>query len=46
MTVAYCMKCKKKSEMSSVVNTRMKNGRPAKKGKCKKCKTGMFKIGG
>lgn len=41
----YCMKCKKKRVMTNVVNTTMKNGRPAVKGKCGTCDTKMFKIG-
>jgi RNase P subunit RPR2 len=42
---AYCMKCKKKREMENITRVKMKNGRPAVKGKCVVCGTKMFKIG-
>lgn len=41
---AYCVKCRAKSEMVDANNVTMKNGRPAVKGKCVKCGTGMYKI--
>ncbi|MDQ7063428.1 MAG: DUF5679 domain-containing protein [candidate division KSB1 bacterium] len=41
---AYCVKCKKKTEMVNAERVTMKNGRPAMKGKCKECGTGMYKI--
>ena len=44
-TIAYCMKCKKKKEMVSPQSVRMKNGKPATKGKCPTCGTKMFRIG-
>ena len=40
----YCVKCKAKSEMKDAEKVTMKNGRPAMKGKCSKCGTGMYKI--
>jgi len=40
----YCVKCKAKSIMVDAVEVKMKNGRPAMKGKCEKCGTGMYKI--
>ena len=43
---AYCVKCKAKREMDKAENTTMKNGKPAVKGVCPVCGTGMFKIGG
>lgn len=46
MTKAYCMKCKAKREMKSPKKVKMKNGRPALSGRCSKCNTKMFKIGG
>lgn len=46
MVKAYCMKCKKASEMIGEKKVKMKNGRTALKGKCKKCGTNMFRIGG
>lgn len=42
--LGYCVKCKKKTEMVDVVKVTMKNGRPALKGKCSICGTGMYKI--
>jgi len=41
---AYCVKCKAKSEMKNPQRVTMKNGRPAMKGICSKCGTGMYKI--
>jgi len=41
MTEAYCVKCKKKQEMKDEEKVTMKNGKPATKGKCPKCNTGM-----
>jgi len=40
----YCVKCKAKQVMNETQEVTMKNGRKAIKGKCPKCKTGMFKI--
>ena len=45
MTEGYCVKCKAKQEMENAEQITMKNGRPATKGKCPKCGTGMYKIG-
>lgn len=42
--MAYCVKCKAKSEMKDAKKVTMKNGRPAMKGTCTKCGTGMYKI--
>ena len=42
--MAYCVKCRTKSEMADAQKVTMKNGRPAIKGKCSKCGTGMYKI--
>jgi hypothetical protein len=41
---AYCMKCKQKREMKDTERVTMKNGRPALKGKCTVCGTGMYKM--
>ena len=41
----WCMKCQKKVEIGNAKQVKMKNGRPAIKGKCDKCGTGMYKIG-
>jgi len=44
---AYCLKCRRKNmEMVNTKPAKMKNGRSALKGKCKKCGTNMFKITG
>ncbi len=41
---AYCVKCKQKRDMKDVEKVTMKNGRPAMRGKCSVCGTGMYKI--
>ena len=47
-TIGYCVKCKAKKEMKDAQTIEMpsKGGktRPAMKGKCGDCGTGMFKI--
>ena len=40
----YCVKCKAKRQMKDVQVVTMKNGRPAAKGSCSTCGTGMYKI--
>lgn len=40
----YCVKCKSKKEMKDAKKVTMKNGRPAMKGCCPDCGTGMYKI--
>jgi DNA-directed RNA polymerase subunit M/transcription elongation factor TFIIS len=42
---AYCVKCKEKRFMKNPKQTEMKNGRPAVRGVCPECGTGMYKIG-
>ena len=42
---AYCLKCRTQREMSSPEEVTMKNGKPATKGVCPVCGTGMYKIG-
>ena len=44
MAEAYCVKCKAKKEMKDAEEVTMKNGRPAMKGTCHACGTGMYKI--
>lgn len=39
------MKEKKLQEMTAIKKVKMKNGRPAMKGKCAKCGCNMYKIG-
>ena len=41
---AYCVKCKKKTTMKEAQKVTMKNGRPAMKGKCPDCGTGLYRI--
>jgi Zn finger protein HypA/HybF involved in hydrogenase expression len=47
-TEAYCVKCKAKRTMAGEQTVQMKakggGTRPALKGKCPKCGTGMFRI--
>jgi len=45
MVQAYCVKCKAKQEMQNATAITMKNGKPAMKGTCPKCGTGMDRIG-
>ncbi|MFC1729288.1 DUF5679 domain-containing protein [candidate division KSB1 bacterium] len=40
----YCVKCKAKRDMKDANRVTMKNGRPAMKGVCSVCGTGMYKI--
>ena len=40
----YCVKCKSKKEIKDGKKVTMKNGRPALKGCCPDCSTGMYKI--
>ena len=40
----YCVKCKAKRKIADAQEVKMANGRPALKGKCPVCGTGMFKI--
>lgn len=42
---AYCVKCRKKVEMVDPKEVELKNGKPAMKGKCGVCGTGVFRIG-
>jgi len=41
---AYCVKCKAKVDIKGAKKVTMKNGRPAMKGTCSKCGTGVYKI--
>lgn len=40
----FCVKCKTTRPMDKVQQVTMKNGRPALKGVCSVCGTGMYKI--
>ncbi len=44
MAEGYCVKCKAKREIKDGEKITMKNGKPALKGTCPTCGTGMFKI--
>ncbi|MDG6221396.1 MAG: DUF5679 domain-containing protein [Candidatus Thermoplasmatota archaeon] len=46
MVQAYCVKCRKKVDMKDAKKITMKNGKPATQGKCPKCATKVFRIGG
>jgi RNase P subunit RPR2 len=41
---AYCVKCRAKTTMKDTQEVKMKNGRPALKGSCSTCGTGVYKI--
>ena len=41
---AYCVKCRQKTTMKDSTEVKMKNGRPAIKGVCSVCGTGVYKI--
>ncbi|KKN21389.1 hypothetical protein LCGC14_0925740 [marine sediment metagenome] len=43
---AYCVKCKRKVEIKNPKKVTMKNKRKATKGKCPKCGSGVYRIGG
>ena len=45
MVDGYCVKCKTKREIKGAQKVTMKNGRPATKGTCPTCGSGMYKIG-
>ena len=45
MVQGYCVKCRKKVDIKDAKKITMKNGKPATKGKCPKCGTGVFRIG-
>lgn len=46
MVTAYCVKCRKKTEIKDAQKVKLKNGKPATKGLCPKCGTKVFRIGG
>ena len=43
--IAYCMKCRATRPIQDATPVYMKNGRPATRGVCSECDTGLFKIG-
>ncbi|HEX7737860.1 MAG TPA: alpha/beta fold hydrolase [Ktedonobacteraceae bacterium] len=44
--IAYCVKCKQRRPMQDAHEVIMKNGRPAMRGVCPVCGTGLNRIGG
>ena len=42
---AYCFKCRSKVEIRDPQKVTLKNGRPATKGLCPRCRTKVFRIG-
>jgi len=46
MVEAYCVKCKKKIQVTNPQKVKLKNGKPATKGSCPRCSTKVFRIGG
>ncbi len=45
MASMYCVKCRAKRDDPNAQPVTMKNGKPAMKGKCPVCGTGMYRIG-
>ncbi|MDM8001117.1 MAG: DUF5679 domain-containing protein [Dehalococcoidia bacterium] len=45
MAQAYCVKCKKKVQISNAKQVTLKNKRPAVSGTCPSCGTKVFRIG-
>ena len=41
---AYCVKCKKKVNISGAKKVTFKNGRKAMRGNCPKCNTKVFRF--
>lgn len=41
---AYCVKCRHMVDISGAKKVKLKNGRWAMKGKCKKCGTKVFRF--
>ena len=40
----YCVKCHETREIQNAEQVTMKNGRPATRGTCPVCNTGMYRI--
>jgi len=45
MVQGYCVKCRAKRDIKDAVAVKLKNGKPAMKGKCPVCGTTMMRIG-
>ena len=41
----YCVKCRETQEIQNAEQVTLKNGRPATRGTCPVCNTGMYRIG-
>lgn len=42
--LAYCVKCRQKTPIADAEEIRLKDGRPALKGNCSKCGSGIYRI--
>ena len=42
---AYCIKCRKKTAVSDPTESRLKNGRPAVRGRCSECGSTVVRMG-
>lgn len=45
MVQGYCVKCRAKRDIRDAVAVKLKNGKPAMKGKCPVCGTTIMRIG-
>lgn len=45
MVKGYCVKCRQSREIKDAKAVKLKNGKPAMKGKCPVCGTTMMRIG-
>ena len=45
MVQGYCVKCRAKRDIKDPVAVKLKNGKPAMKGKCPVCGTTIMRIG-
>lgn len=45
MVTAWCMKCRKKTEIKNPVKSKTKRGTPMTKGVCSECGTNVCRIG-
>ncbi len=42
---AYCLKCRAHTNIDHAQEVKLKNGRPATRGKCSTCSATVFRIG-
>lgn len=45
MVQGYCVKCRAKRDIKDPVAVKLKNGKPAMRGKCPVCGTTIMRIG-